>query len=107
MLSALVRVRSKVADVNPLTKSCLFLPRFRRVWSSPRNTTSDEAGSDRNFNDPSDTRHAFNSLLSSFFGFATVPILRMGRASLDSVSAAGAVKSTGRAAVGGGVLTLL
>ncbi len=60
------------------------------------NTCPDEAGIESEIDKTADTRHAFNSSLSSVNCLATVPILRMGRASLDSVSAAGAVKPADR-----------
>jgi hypothetical protein len=47
------------------------------------NTCPDEAGSDCNVDDPSDTGHAFNSPLSSFNCLSTVPELRMSSAALD------------------------
>jgi hypothetical protein len=46
------------------------------------NSCPDEAGSDRNVDDPSDTSHAFNSPLSRFNCLATVLEVRMGSAAL-------------------------
>ena len=76
-------------------------------WTSPSNTCSDKAGSHSNVYKMPKAGHSRHTSFFSFERISTVTILRVIKPSLDSVSAAGAVKSTGRAAVGGGVLTLL
>ncbi len=73
----------------------------------PGNACADEAGIDGEINKAPQAGHTFDSSLSGFEGLAPVPKLRVSRASLDSFFSTSAVKSTGRAAVGGGVLALL
>jgi hypothetical protein len=64
------------------------------------NTCPDEAGIESEIDKTADTRHAFNSSLSSFKCLATVPELRMGMVPLDRFFSTSAVKSAGLASVG-------
>jgi hypothetical protein len=73
--------------------------------STPRNARSDEAGIDGEIDKASDACHALDSSLSGLECLATMSVLWMIGTSLDRLWVSGSVKSTGRAAVGGGVLT--
>jgi hypothetical protein len=60
--------------------------------TSSGDACSNEAGRYGEIDKASDACHAFDSSLSGLEGFATVAVLRMSRAALDRLGAAGAVK---------------